>query len=64
MAEQKITPEVVRARAAASGVTLKEEWIEDIAKSMDSALGSIRDLNLREIRQVQPAIIFDPRWSE
>lgn len=64
MAEQKITAEVVRARAALAGITLDEENLEDLAFSMEQALAPLRALDLRAIRGVEPAVSFRAAWSE
>ncbi|MGH2587923.1 MAG: hypothetical protein ACRDJE_23630 [Dehalococcoidia bacterium] len=64
MADEKITPEIVKARAALAGVTLDEDKIEDLAFSMEQALAPLRTLDLRAIRLVEPAVVFRAAWSE
>jgi hypothetical protein len=64
MADEKITAEVVKARAALAGVTLDEDKIEDLAFSMEQALAPLRALDLRAIRLVEPAVVFRAAWSE
>lgn len=64
MAEQTITPEVLRQRAALAGITLDEAKIDDLATSMEQALAPLRTLDLRAIRLVEPAVAFRAAWSE
>ena len=64
MQTEPITPEVVKARAALAGVTIDEDKIEDIAHMMEQALGPIRELDLRAIKLVEPAVAFTAAWSE
>jgi hypothetical protein len=61
---EPITSETVRERAKLAGVTIDEERIEDIAFSMDQSLSVLSKLDWRELRIVEPAIIFNPAWSE
>lgn len=64
MADETITAEVLRKRAALAGITLNEEKIEDLATSMEMALAPLRTLDLRAIRLVEPAVAFRAAWSE
>ena len=64
MSDEKITAEIVKARAAAAGITLDPERIEDIAFTMEQALAPLRELDLRAIRLVEPATSFKAAWSE
>ena len=67
MAEEetgKITPEVVRQRAAVAGIPLDEARIEDVASTMESALAPLRSLDLRAIRLVEPVVTFKAAWPE
>jgi hypothetical protein len=64
MAEEKITADVLRKRAALAGITLDEDKIEDLAFSMEQALAPLRTLDLREIRLVESAVTFRAAWSE
>jgi hypothetical protein len=61
---EKITPEVVRQRAAVAGITLDEARIEDVAATMEAALAPLRTLDLRAIRLVEPAVTFKAAWSD
>jgi hypothetical protein len=60
----KITPEIVRERAAIAGITLDEERLDDIATMMEAALAPLRDLDLRAIRLVEPVVTFDAAWTD
>jgi hypothetical protein len=62
--ETKITPEIVKQRAALAGISLDEDRLEDIATTMEAALAPLRTLDLRAIRLVEPAVTFDAAWPE
>lgn len=62
--DEPLSVEDVRARAALAGVTLDEDTIEDITATMEAALSTLRKLDLREIRLVEPAVAFNAAWSE
>ena len=62
--ENKITPEVVKQRAALAGISLDEDRLEDIATTMEAALAPLRSLDLRAIRLVEPAVTFEAAWPE
>ncbi len=64
MAEEKITPGIVKARADAAGIKLDADRLEDIAYSMEQSLAPLRELDLRAIRLVEPAVSFNAAWSE
>jgi hypothetical protein len=64
MADETITAEVLRKRAALAGIMLDEDTIEDLALSMEQALAPLRTLDLRAIRLVEPAVTFRAAWSE
>ena len=64
MADEKITAEVVKRRAALAGVTLDEDKLEDIAFTMEQTLAPLRQLDLRAIRLVEPAVTFRAAWSD
>jgi hypothetical protein len=57
--ETKITPEIVKRRAALAGIDLDEDRLEDIATTMEAALAPLRNLDLRAIRLVEPAVTFE-----
>jgi hypothetical protein len=60
--ETKITPEIVKQRAALAGISLDEDRLEDIATTMEAALAPLRSLDLRAIRLVEPAVTFEAVW--
>ena len=60
----KITPEVVRERAAIAGISIDEARLEEIATTMEAALAPLRTLDLRAIRLVEPAVTFRASWSD
>jgi len=62
--ETKITPEIVKQRAMLAGISLDEDRLEDIATTMEAALAPLRNLDLRAIRLVEPAVTFDAAWLE
>ena len=62
--ETKITPEIVKQRATLAGISLDEDRLEDIATTMEAALAPLRNLDLRAIRLVEPAVTFDAAWPE
>jgi hypothetical protein len=62
--EPKITPEIVKQRAALAGISLDEDRLEDIATTMEAALAPLRSLDLRAIRLVEPAVTFEATWPE
>ena len=62
--ETKITPEIVKQRAVLAGISLDEDRLEDIATTMEAALAPLRNLDLRAIRLVEPAVTFDAAWPE
>jgi hypothetical protein len=64
MAGEPITPETLKARAAVAGVTLDEAKLEDLTTSMNQSLGALRDLDLRAMRTVEPAVIFRAAWND
>lgn len=62
--EAKITPEIVRQRAALAGISLDEDRLDDLASTMEAALAPLRSLDLRAIRLVEPAVTFEAAWPE
>ena len=64
MTDETVTPEVVRARARLAGVTLDESMIEGLASTMEQALKPLRELDLRAMRDVEPAVTFRAAWSD
>jgi hypothetical protein len=60
----KITPEIVRQRAALAGISLDEDRLDDLASTMEAALAPLRSLDLRAIRLVEPAVTFEAGWPE
>ena len=64
MVDETITPDVVRARAKLAGVTLDEDKIDDLASTMEQALKPLRELDLRAMRTVEPAVTFSAARSE
>src|SRR5262249_50875384 len=62
--ETKITPDIVKQRAALAGISLDEDRLEDIATTMEAALAPLRSLDLRAIRLVEPAGTFEAAWLE
>ena len=60
----KITPEVVKERAAIAGITLDEERLDDVATMMEAALAPLRTLDLRAIRLVEPVVTFKAAWTD
>lgn len=67
MAEEtspKITPEVVRQRAAIAGIVIDEDRLEAIATLMENALAPLRAVDPRANQFVELALTFDPSWPE
>ena len=64
MAEESITPEIVKKRAELAGITLDDDHVESIAYTMEQALASLRGMDLRGVRLVEPAVHFRAAWSE
>ncbi len=64
MADEKITVEVVEARAEAAGITIDPDRLEDVAHMMEQALAPLREIDLRAIRLVEPVVTFKAAWSE
>lgn len=62
--KEPITPETLKARAALSGITLDETKLEELAENMERALSQLRSLDVRAMRMVEPALIFEARWNE
>jgi len=62
--DAKITPEIVRQRAALAGISLDEDRLDDLASTMEAALAPLRSLDLRAIRLVEPAVTFEAAWPE
>jgi len=62
--DAKITPEIVRQRAALAGISLDEDRLDDLASTMEAALAPLRSLDLRAIRLVEPAVTFEAGWPE
>lgn len=62
--DEKITPEIVKARAALAGVTFDEGRLDDVAATMEQSLAPLRKVDLRAIRMVEPALVFRAAWSE
>ena len=60
--DAKITPEIVRQRAALAGISLDEDRLDDLASTMEAALAPLRSLDLRAIRLVEPAVTFEAAW--
>ena len=54
-----ITADEVRARAASAGIEIDPEFVEETAFLMENALASLRALDSRTIRLVEPAVAFD-----
>jgi hypothetical protein len=64
MADEKITVDVVKQRAAVAGIVLDEDRIEDVAAMMEAALAPLRGLDLRAIRLVEPVTTFKAAWTD
>lgn len=62
--DAKITPEIVRQRAALAGISLDEDRRDDLASTMEAALAPLRSIDLRAIRLVEPAVTFEAGWPE
>ena len=62
--QEKITAEVVQARAELAGIQLDPDRIEDVAEMLEMALAPLRTLDLRAIRLVEPAVTFSAEWPE
>jgi hypothetical protein len=62
--DAKITPEIVRQRAALAGISLDEDRLDDLASTMEAALAPLRSIDLRAIRLVEPAVTFEAGWPE
>ena len=61
---QTITAAVVRQRCALAGITLDEDQIEEVAAAMELAIAPLRELDLRAIRLVEPAVHFAAPMSD
>ena len=64
MLKEPVTGETLKARAALSGIALDETKLEELAETMERALSQLRSLDLRAMRMVEPALIFEARWNE
>ncbi len=62
MADEPITPEALKKRAAIGGVTLHEDKLKELATSMSQSLAALRTLDLRAMRLVEPAVTFSAGW--
>jgi hypothetical protein len=62
--DAKITPEIVRQRAALAGISLDEDRLDDLASTMEAALAPLRSIDLRAIRLVEPAVTLEAGWPE
>jgi hypothetical protein len=60
----KITPEVVKQRAAIAGITFDEDRLDDVATMMEAALAPLRTLDLRAIRLIEPVVTFNAAWTD
>lgn len=58
-ASQPVSVEDVRARAASAGLAIDPEFEDEIAFMLEGALASLRTLDSRATRQVEPAVAFD-----
>ena len=64
MKDDRITAEVVKARAALAGVSFDEDKLDDVVATMEQSLAPLRTLDLRAIRMVEPVLTFRAAWSE
>ena len=64
MAPERITPEVVTARAALAGVPIEEELLGETARALEQALAPLRALDPRVLRPVEPPVAFRPFGSD
>ena len=56
-----MTPEELRGRIQAAGVTIAEHRLAMVRKLLEDALAPVRALDSREARTVEPAVQFGPR---
>ena len=54
-----VTVDEVRLRAAAAGLTLREDRLETVRMLLDDALAPLRRLDARSVQQLEPAVTFD-----
>ena len=61
---KKITPEIVKQRAALAGIVFDKERLDDVATMMENALAPLRTLDLRAIKLVEPVVRFNAAWED
>lgn len=54
-----VTLQEVRLRAAAAGLTLREDRLETVRMLLDDALAPLRRLDTHSVRALEPAVTFD-----
>jgi hypothetical protein len=54
-----MTLDEVRRRAAAAGLTLREERLEMVRRLLADALAPLRALDTRAVQTTEPAVTFD-----
>jgi hypothetical protein len=59
MTSETFTVETLKARAELAGITIDEEYLEDLASTMEKALAPLRKLDPEILKWVEPALTFD-----
>jgi hypothetical protein len=54
-----VTLDEVRVRAAAAGLSLREDRLETVRMLLDDALAPLRRLDARSVQALEPAVTFD-----
>ena len=53
------TVETLKARAALAGIPFDEEYLDDLATTIEKALAPLRSLDPEAFKWVEPAVTFD-----
>ena len=59
MSPGPFTVETLKERAALAGIPFDEEYLEDLASTIEKALAPLRALDPETFKWVEPAVSFD-----
>jgi hypothetical protein len=56
--------ELVAEWAKVLGVSIPDDRLNEVAQSLEGQLAGLGGLPSEQLEEVEPAVVFDPRWDE
>ena len=56
--------ELVAAWAKVLGVSIPDERLTEVMQSLEGQITGLGGLPAEELEEVEPAVVFEPEWSE